>query len=276
MQQETKLVVGASLESGWLPEFVNWLVEGQRDLEIKDPLIPGFLDEDWQSVARDARTLLADHGFAGRLGIHGPFHDLTIMARDPRARRLTIDRLQEGLDFAAEVGATHMVIHSPFWSYGLPAALYRPGVELEECIALVHRTLDPLLGFTQQIGCMLVIETMVNEYSPTPLLALIRSFNSESVRLSLDTGHALLSHRYGAPAPHEWVLQAGPLLTHLHLDDNDADRDYHWSPGDGAVNWYALFAALREIDTQPRIILETPRMGIERGAAWLTRAGYMR
>jgi sugar phosphate isomerase/epimerase len=95
--------------------------------------------------------------------------------------------------------------------------------------------------------------------------------------MSLDTGHAFITHRLGGPPPDQWVREAGALLEHLHLQDTDGNVDRHWAPGNGAINWYALFEALGDLEHRPRLILELrqPRE-IERAAAWLAERGLAR
>ena len=59
----------------------------------------------------------------------------------------------------------------------------------------------------------------------------------------LDTGHAMLSG--GGDLPH-MVHTLGSRLKLLHVHDNDAQRDRHWLPFDGVVDWKAFAKALAE------------------------------
>jgi len=102
---------------------------------------------------------------------------------------------------------------------------------------------------------------------------LVRSFDSEQVRLSLDVGHAYLMQPRGGPAPDHWVLEAGDLLGHLHLHDNDGCLDRHWRPGQGGVCWRALFQALSRVGGRPRLILEVRGHEIAQAARWLVEQG---
>lgn len=62
--------------------------------------------------------------------------------------------------------------------------------------------------------------------------------------------------RMGSAPPDAFVLEAGALLGHLHIQDTDGLSDRHWCPSDGNVNWFALFDVLRELDYAPRVVLE--------------------
>jgi sugar phosphate isomerase/epimerase len=267
-------VVGAALQSNELAQYLPWLLERGRDLEIQDAINPGFLDGDWRRCGAELADLLED--YPGRVGIHGPFLSLTVMAHDPAVRTIVQQRMLTALDFGEMFNATHMVIHSPFSFFGNlfhdPAWAYG----LSEQIDLCRQTLDPILDRLEQNDCSLVIEPIYDRH-PGPLLALVDAFQSENVGMSLDVGHAFVTHQMGGPAPDQWVWEAGARLAHLHLHDTDGTRDRHWPPGHGSVNWYALFEALSSLNTQPRLILELiDKTDLEHAATRLMQAGYVR
>lgn len=259
--------LGVSLDIARLAEHRDWILESDRDVELRDPSYPETLDNGWRPLAEKVRSLLDGH--TGRLGVHGPFWNLTTAARDPLVRSVVVDRFRQGLQFAAEVGATHMVIHSPFASLGAnPFTRHSPGPKLEEEISAAQETLSEVIPLAEENGCTLVMEN-IYDTNPGPLITLVESFDSQHMRLSVDTGHAFIAHRLGGPPPDQWVREAGDMLHHLHLQDTDGNTDRHWEPGDGSVNWFALFEALAELDHNPRLILEVESP--VRGAEWLRR-----
>ncbi len=263
--------VGAALPIKKLVDHRDWLLEGQRDLEIQDAFMPDVLDGDWRALVRQARDVL--DRYTGRLGIHGPFDGLPLMSRDAKVRALVTQRLWQGLEFGAELGASHMVVHSPFNFFGDPFSPHAAGKQREEQIALVRAVLDEIVPLAQQAQCTLVIEN-IYDLNSAPLLDLVRSFNSEHVRMSLDTGHAYLTHRRGGPTPDQWAREAGPLLGHLHLQDTDGCADRHWLPGSGNVNWNALFTALGELQHRPRLIIEIIDVDrVQEAAGWFVQRG---
>jgi sugar phosphate isomerase/epimerase len=271
MIQQQGSTVGAAMPIDQLVHYREWLIEDQRDLEIQDAFQPEVLDGDWCPRIGQARDML--DGYTGRLGIHGPFDGLTLMSRDPQVRALVAARLCKGLEFGAELGATHMVIHSPFQFFGHPFVSHTVNAGRVDQIGLVHATLERVLPLAQQANCTLVIENILDT-NPAPLLALVKSFGSEHVRMSLDTGHAFLTHRIGGPPPDQWVHEAGAFLGHLHLQDNDGNLDRHWAPGNGNINWFALFEALGTLQHQPRMIIEVRnKQDIGRAATWFEQRG---
>ncbi len=271
MIKQTLPKIGAAMPVSALELHREWLIDGQRDLEIQDGFSPDVLDGDWRAVVAQAKSLL--DGYSGRMGIHGPFVSLSIMARDPKIRAVVTDRLRQGIEFAYELGATHMVVHSPFEYFGTPFLPHSPGHGQTEQIALVHQTLDPIVALAEQANCTLVIEDIYDKNSG-PLLALIRSFESENVRLSIDIGHAYIKQLDGGPTPDQWVREGGDLLAHMHLQDTDGHIDRHWQPGVGAINWFALFEAIGTLAHQPRLLLEIrPKEAIQDAARWLAAQG---
>jgi sugar phosphate isomerase/epimerase len=248
-------VVGAAMRLRDLPQYIDWLVADQRDLEIQDPGYPDYLDSDWQQEAREGRALLTERGYSGRLGVHAAYEGLELFTRDKKVQAVVRERYLESLAFGAQLGATHMVIHSPLVSFGNAFASYYPAPRLQQMIDVAQEILAPVLTVAAQNQCVLVIECILDK-SPYPLLQLVRSFNSDYVRLSVDVGHAFIMHQDGGASPDEWIATAGDLLGHVHLQDNNGSADYHWAIGDGNINWRAVFWALRQIPAQPRLCIE--------------------
>lgn len=271
--EKQPFIAGAALPVSRLEEFRDWLIDGQRDLEIQDAFRPEVLDGDWRSLARQAREALK--GYSGRLGIHGPFDGLPLSTTDPKVREVVTSRLLQGLNFAEAVGATHMVVHSPWLNLGHPFIPHSPYYERNDIIGRVQQTLAPAVKRAEQIECSLVIENIFDQH-PAPWVELIESFDSSFVRASIDVGHAYIMHRAGGASPDAFVRAAGPLLEHLHLQDTDGLSDRHWRPGVGNINWFALFDALNTLDHNPRLILELhDHDEIHAGALWLYDNGFV-
>jgi len=256
MQTERALpTIGAALRLAELEDFMDWLVADQRDLEIQDPCYPDVLDMEWQPMAEEGRARLEKAGYKGRLGIHAAFDGLELFTFDKKLREVIRMRYRQSLEFGAVLGATHMVIHSPFVAFGSGWANYSPSSHRQAVIDNARAVLNDILPSAEEQKCVLVIECIMDK-NPLPLIELVRSFKSDYVRLSIDTGHAYLMECNGGAPPHQWVLEAGDLLGHVHLQDLDGHSDRHWAIGDGNINWPAFFRALRQFNNQPRLVLE--------------------
>ncbi|MBB6100130.1 sugar phosphate isomerase/epimerase [Deinobacterium chartae] len=274
MSEKQLPLLGAAMRIDHLPAHREWLIESQRDLEIQDAAVPSVLDgDDWSELVRQAKTAL--DGYSGRLGIHGPFFGFSLASLDPAVRQLAAQRFKRSLEFGSEIGATHMVVHSPFAFFGHPQVMYSASNTLGMQIECAQQTLKDIVPLAQNLGLVIVIEN-IQDANTRPLLELVKSFGSEHVRMSLDTGHANLMHQVGGPTADQWVYDAGELLGHLHLQDNDGGLDRHWAPGQGDIKWHALFKALQKQPHQPRMILEVAPDDIRPAADWLAAQGLAR
>ena len=231
----------------------DWILEQQRDLEIQDFIWADLLNGDWKPRADEIKKEL--DGYHGRLGIHGPFWGLTIGNMDPEIRAIVTKRMMQGLDVCAHLGATQMVIHSPYTTWDHNNLDYNPGSRAG-IVERVHDTLKTAVKRAEDMGCVLVIEN-IEDIDPHARVELARSFDSEAVRVSIDTGHA--NYAYGSTDGHPvdyYVHAAGNMLAHVHLQDTDGHADRHWAPGEGNIQWLEVFRALSRLQSNPRLILE--------------------
>jgi sugar phosphate isomerase/epimerase len=246
-------VLGAALPLAGLRAHRDWILEKQRDLEVQDFYWAEVLNGDWRPVADEVKAEL--DGYRGRLGIHGPFWGFTIDSKDPDVRALVAKRLDQGLDVCAYLGATQMVIHSPYTTWDYNNLDDNPGSR-ETMIGLVHETIGAAVKRAADMGCTLVIEN-IEDKDPHIRVDLAKSFASPAVRVSIDTGHANYAHHAtGGPPVDYYVHAAGNMLHHVHLQDTDGHADRHWAPGEGNIRWQEVFRALGRITSEPRLILE--------------------
>lgn len=246
-------VLGAALVIDDLERLHNWVMEKDRDLELQDFYLAEVLNGDWTPLVDRYKRLLEGHG--GRVGIHGPFWGFDIATRDPDVREVVRKRLMQGLDVCEALGGTHMVVHSPFTTWDYNNLDSNPG-EREAIISRCLLTMEEAVKRAENLGCELVIEN-IEDINPRDRLDLAKAFDSNAVRLSVDTGHAHYSHfSNGAPPVDYFVITAGKMLTHVHLQDADGHADRHWAPGEGTILWRSVFDAVARHCDNPRLILE--------------------
>lgn len=185
-------VVGAAMTLDEVELHRDWLFEKSRDLELQSFIDAEVLNCDWAPLAARTRRLLDGH--SGRLGIHGPFWGFTIASEDPDIRAIVTRRLLQGLDVCAAIGATHMVIHSPYTSWSYNNLDDNAGAR-EALVERTHVTLRDAVRRAEDIGCTMVIEN-IEDKDPHIRVALAESFQSPAVAVSIDTGHAHYAHGY--------------------------------------------------------------------------------
>ncbi len=269
--------IGAALYAEDIPTYRDWLWADARDLEVQDFYKPGLMLGDWRGFTQHAKAQL--DGFSGRLGIHGPFYDLPVQCADAELRPLITRRYLDAVEAAEILGATQMVPHSPFtiWDYlnyvDHPATEASPSLK-QRIIDACQDLLGPVVARAETAGVTLVLENC-DDVDPMDRLDLARSFGSDAVRVSIDTGHAYNSHRtQGAPSVAAFVHAAGSWLSHVHLQDTDGSADRHWAPGDGTLPWAEVFDALSAIDAAPHLVLELRnRADVPKGFDHLKAAG---
>lgn len=253
MSVDTLPVIGAALPVSALATHSKWLLEKQRDLELQGFHDANLLNGDWHNAVDEAKKQLA--GYSGRLGIHGPFWGFSLASVDPDVQSLVAKRLDQGLNVCAALEATHMVIHSPIttWDYN---NLNNYDNAWEFIQSNLHATISAAVTRAADQGVVMVMEN-IEDINPQHRLELVKSFNSESLKVSLDTGHAHYAHgSNGAPPVDYFVKEAGDFLQHVHLQDADGYADRHWAIGEGSIHWAAVFRALSLIQCNPRLVLE--------------------
>ncbi len=264
-------VIGAALTNAELAAYQDWILEKDRDLELQSFVNASVLDNDWTPLAEEAKRLLA--GYKGRLGIHGPFWGFTIDTQDPLVRQVVQKRFGQGLDVCAAVGASHMVIHSPFSTWDYNNLDNHQGAR-EDLFSRVHAVLTPIVKRAETLGVTLVMEN-IEDIAPADRKALCESFGSQALQVSIDTGHAHYAHgSTGAPPVDYFVHSAGEMLAHVHLQDADGHADRHWQLGQGNILWPSVFAAIAALPVKPRLILELEdKAGIPGSMAYLEAKG---
>jgi sugar phosphate isomerase/epimerase len=257
-------ILGAALPLAGLRQHRAWILESQRDLEIQDFFWAEVLNGDWKPLAKEIRKEL--DGYTGRLGIHGPFWGFSIGSKDPDIRSVVNKRLHQGLDVCAALGATQMVIHSPYTTWDDNNLDYNPGSRAA-VIETVHATIGDVVKRAENMGCVLVVEN-IEDKDPHIRVELVKSFGSPAMRVSIDTGHANYAHgSMGGPPVDYFVHAAGNLLHHVHLQDTDGYADRHWNPGEGNIPWAEVFRALGHLNSNPRLLLEVRNKDLVRAGA---------
>ena len=267
----TPLKIGACLKSNEITAYRDWLFDSDRDIEIQDFMSHAALTTDFEDRVADAKAAL--NGHKGRVGIHGPFEGLDIDNKDAELQPLITARFLRALEAAERVGARQMVLHSPYTLWYQNNILSWPGYA-ETKLARIHDILTPVVRRAEKTGITLVIEN-IQDVRPETRRAMVDSFGSTAIALSIDTGHAQLARRMsGAPPVEDFVRDAGDQLAHVHLQDVDGHADRHWAPGEGEIEWTAVFRALSDCQSAPHLVLELrDKTHIPAGFAYLEARG---
>lgn len=115
--------------------------------------------------------------------------------------------------------------------------------------------------FYSQHHVGMAIENMVGSQAycsrPEELLELIDALHDPMVEICIDTGHAHLS---GIDVP-DMIRRIGSHLKATHIADNHGNKDEHFAPFNGTINWPEVMSALREINYQEAFAFEIHHLG---------------
>lgn len=264
-------IVGAALPLEQFIKMRDVMFERDRDLELQDFHNPQTLDSDYSSLVDRAKSALA--GYGGRHGIHGPFWDLPLATWDPKIREVIHDRMFKALGICEALGSSHMVVHSPYLEWDHRNIMHYPNAK-EGIFERFQTTMAPVAKRAEEVGTTLVLEN-VGDIDPHFRVELAASLESDALQISVDTGHAHYAHgACGAPPVDYFIKAAGNALQHVHLQDADGYADRHWPLGEGTICWNAVFRALGQLDSKPRLIIEVyGDQSVERSMAYLQNAG---
>ncbi|MDQ7830752.1 MAG: sugar phosphate isomerase/epimerase family protein [Desulfovibrionaceae bacterium] len=244
-------------EPGRLRQFLDQGLHPELGL---DPVLMDAVGPDWHRSIQEALA-------AARVdaALHLPFFDLQPGAADALVREATRERLGRAMDVARGYRASHLVGHAAYerflyirsypewrdravetWAAVLATWPDHPPLHLEN----VHET-DP----ATVSGLALALRERLPE-------------SAGRIGVCFDVGHwhsFAGGHALGNLV--DWVETLAPVLTHLHLHDNDGTFDQHLAPGTGTIPWAEFFAILGRLGLAPSVTFETHDPGYRPGIA---------
>ena len=167
------------------------------------------------------------------LTLHGPFMNIDPAAFDSEVRKITMMRFHQTYTAGMELGAKKIIYHTcmnPYVHYlqGWPERVAEFfGEFLEE-----HKELEVVMEnvFDPQIDPVLDGYKLLGEKYP-------------NFHLCFDMGHA---HCYSKIPVLEWTEKLAPYVTHVHVHDNNGDRDSHAALGAGNIPYERVLGLLPE------------------------------
>lgn len=187
--------------------------------------------------------------------IHGPWRyppqDSTEQDRQER-----LEKMKKAVIICKLLGCRHLVIH-PIMPFGINDL-----EQSEATWALNFHFFKDLVAFAKQHQVIICMENMpMTRFSlatPERVLAFVKEFNDAHLQICLDTGHVAT---FADLSLGNEVRRLGKWIKALHIHDNMGDRDSHSFPGDGIIDWVDFMRAIREIEFQGVLSLETAPSG---------------
>jgi len=166
---------------------------------------------------------------------------------DRHYRRIRIEHTIRSLTLARELGAPCITTE--------PGGPVEPGGSWSAALKLFVEGLQPVAEHAEKQGVLLLIEPEPGLLIETAdqFLELMQSVDSPAIGLNFDIGHFYCVKDDPAPTVH----RLAPYIRHFHLEDIAATRvHHHLIPGEGAIDFPAVFQAIRQIGYDGWITVE--------------------
>ena len=226
----------------------------------------GFDSADYQNLVNTENELfaLSDSEFEKRLLAHkeaakeagvvinqtpGPWTSPQDATEEDRAERF--EKMSKALFATSVLGCKYMAIH-PIMPYGCGA-----NPEPERFMELNFEFFTKLTAEAKKYGVIICFENMpfpaLSLSSASQIAEFVKMINSDNFKMCLDTGHCAVMKE----SPAEAVRNFGDIIKILHVHDNDGARDLHQYPFDGVIDWSDFSKALKGLDKDVVLNLET-------------------
>ncbi|MEO6803208.1 MAG: TIM barrel protein [Granulicella sp.] len=161
-------------------------------------------------------------------------------------------------------GARTSIRNAHLW--GATTVLLVPGVvnaqtSYKDAYVRSQAGIRKLIPLAEELNITLALEEVWNKFllSPLEFARYIDEYDSPHIRAYFDVGNVVL---YGYPQ--DWIRTLGKRIAKLHIKDFSFRRDKasgdtvaRWvSPGDGDIDWIAVYGALKEVGYHGTATLE--------------------
>ncbi|HEV3485718.1 MAG TPA: sugar phosphate isomerase/epimerase family protein, partial [Vicinamibacterales bacterium] len=165
-------------------------------------------------------------------------------------RQAAVNEALAAVAIARRIPFDVLVLH-----LGTPSAKSEPGDNNRGAAA---KSLEEICRAAEAVGVRVAVEVIPNDIStPASLVAMLeRDFDSSSVGLCMDFGHAFLM----GDLPDAIETAAEHLIT-THVHDNRRREDDHLVPYLGAIDWSAALMTMQKIGYDGTYLLEVANTG---------------
>lgn len=187
---------------------------------------------------KDIVKCLNDNGLACSGGITGMSlkNGNTMIAEDPKKRRIAMDTLKKYVDFMAELKGVVIL------------GTYRDFIPITsdpfKYVEYFKEGVNELVDYAAESNVRVVLEA-VNMYytnylnSVREMTRFVREINKPNLKVHFDTSHMIL-HDVDV---YSRIIEAGKDLAYVHLSDSD-----RYACGTGNINFAEYIRGLRDID----------------------------
>lgn len=202
----------------------------------------------WDSYNADFRGLVKElRARDVHYSVHPAAWDINLTAETRILREAAFTHHVQALQFAAEIGASQIVIHPGF--LGIPA--FSKEVAQMRAKEYIHR----LAEMAKNLGVRLAFENVgfhaQSIYAEEEYVSALDGVDTV-VGYLIDVGHA---HINGWNIP-QLIERTSDRLFGLHIHDNNGKGDQHLPMYEGSIKWDDVFQAMKTCKADCEFILE--------------------
>ena len=213
--------------------------------EYNDFYIPDFLEDDKGCRERIAyyKTL---QGAPGYCTMHGSFFDVTVASDDPRIVEASDYRIEQSIRIAKELNAKAVVFHTNFIP-NFHMDYYKENWVERNAVYWAEK-------LKKYPDINIYIENMF-DMSYELLAGLAERLKQYSnFGVCFDFAHA---HAFGDASEIDcWVKALAPYVKHIHINDNDLEKDLHLPLGEGKIDWNYFRTVYETYFPQATVLIE--------------------
>jgi L-ribulose-5-phosphate 3-epimerase len=248
---KTRLPIRMAVEYSMLPENLSILQRFQlaKDCGYEQIECPTTPD---QADAGTMKTASEKVGLPIHSGMNMDHWKYPFSAADPAVVEKSLEGARTSIRNAHLWGASTVL---------LVPGVVNPQTSYRDAYTRSQANIRKLIPLAEELNVTLALEEVWNKFllSPLEFARYIDEYNSSHIRAYFDVGNVVL---YGYPQ--DWIRTLGKRIAKLHIKDFSFQRDKasgnlvaRWvSPGDGDIDWTAVYAALEEIGYQGTATLE--------------------
>jgi sugar phosphate isomerase/epimerase len=229
---------------------------GYDAIEITPPKGRYGLGVKMEDYLKIHQTLKADYGLAVSCinecwgEMWDPYSPNYKTLTEPKTADLAVSETRSSIDFANELGAPFVTV---------AVAIHAPITpeNVADCTAVAVDALRRMSGYARERGIRLVFEATnhleMGKFVNTALnhKRMIELTGCDNIGIQLDWFHA----NFEELNPYEAVMDAHPLLWHMHFRDSNS-----LTPGYGTVDFKAVLRALKKIGYEGFCTIESSPM----------------
>jgi sugar phosphate isomerase/epimerase len=167
---------------------------------------------------------------------------VNVASTDRAARIEAMDEIKRALEIAEQIPFRFLVQH-----LGTPNESFS-----EKKFEAAMTSIEHLRAFAKPLGVRILLENIPNELStPDKLVEMIHGAHFDDVGVCFDFGHA---HMMTSVREAFEILRNQIQSTHVH--DNEKEKDTHFWPGRGSIDWKEAMELFRSAPQKPPLLLE--------------------